>query len=163
MAVVTRPARPADCPRIAEIYNQGIEDRIATFETEPRTATDIETWLAGIDPVWVAEIAGTTEAFARLSPYRSRACYAGIREFSVYVARDRRGAGLGEAVMHHVLEQAATAGVHKIIARIFKQNTASLALCDRLGFRRVGTYEKHGRLDGIWRDCVIVERLIGEA
>ncbi len=157
MSVKTRAATVEDCARIAEIYNQGIEDRIATFETTLRTPADIETWFNEANPLIVAEHDGEVAAFARLSPYRDRPCYAGAREFSVYVARNARSLGLGENVLKALIAAGPAAGVHKIIARIFAENTASLALCDRLGFRRVGTYEKHAMLDGRWRDCVIVE------
>lgn len=158
--MLDRHASPADLPVLAAIYNEGIADRVATFETGPRTAEDISGWLAGPTPVVVVEQAGRIVAFARLSVYRERACYSGIREFSVYVARSARGKGYGHAVMHRLIEEARRCGVHKIVARIFSDNHASLALCRRLGFRVVGIYEKHGQLDGQWRDCVIVELLL---
>ena len=157
MAASTRAATAADCARIAEIYNQGIEDRIATFETALRTTADIESWLDDTNPLLVCERDGEVAAFARLTSYRDRPCYAGVREFSVYVARDARGCNLGMTIMKALIDAAPGFGVHKLIARIFTGNAASLALCDRLGFRRVGVYHKHGQLDGRWRDCVIVE------
>ncbi len=110
----------------------------------------------------VAELDGQVAAFARTSPYRPRACYAGIREFSVYVAEGCHGKGLGSAVMRALIARARQAGITKLISRIFTDNAASLALCDRLGFRQVGMYEKHSQLDGEWRDCVIVELLLIE-
>ena len=163
MPTTIRHALRTDAQALAAIYSQGIEDRVATFETEPRSARDVLAWLDGPVPVIVAEVDGKVSAFARLSTYRDRACYASIREFSVYVARQARGHGLGLQVMQALVREARVHGVSKIIARIFVENTASLALCDKLGFRRVGVYEKHGQLDGEWRDCAIVELLLTDA
>ncbi|MEM6666247.1 MAG: arsinothricin resistance N-acetyltransferase ArsN1 family A [Pseudomonadota bacterium] len=156
-----RPALPADCAAVAAIYNDGIDDRVDTFETEHRSARQIEAWLGERGPFLVAEHtegAHQIMAFARVSAYRSRACYDGIGEFSVYVARPARGKGFGHAVMTGLIQAAQHAGYWKLLSRIFPENTASLALCDRLGFRRVGTYQRHGQLDGHWRDTVIVEK-----
>ena len=102
-------------------------------------------------------------AFASTSAYRSRPCYAGVAEFSVYVARKRRGTGAGRVAMTALLEAAEQAGFWKLLSRIFPENTASRALMAKFGFREVGTYRRHGKLDGVWRDCVIIERLLGEA
>jgi L-amino acid N-acyltransferase YncA len=157
----TRPATLADAGSIAEIYNQGIADRIATFETEPRTAAQIEEWLTGRNLVMVAET-GETEivAFAASFPYSSRACYAGIGEFSVYVRRDYRGRGVGRTVLAALIEAAEAAGLHKLTSRVFLENAASRALLKGLGFEEIGIHRRHGQLDGCWRDCVIVERLL---
>jgi phosphinothricin acetyltransferase len=158
-----RLASPADAPAIAMIYNEGIVDRIGTFETEPRSAQQIEAWFDGRHPIIVVEEGREVVAFASTSSYRARPCYAGIAEFSVYVARRRRGAGSGRVAMTALLEAAEAAGYWKLLSRIFPENTASRALMTKLGFREVGIYERHGKLDGAWRDCVIVERLLGAA
>lgn len=157
---VSRAATPEDAPRIAEIYNEGIADRIATFEIEPRTAADIGAWFARPYPIVVVEVGGQVSAFAALSRYRDRACYAGIAEFSVYVAREARGQGLGHAAMSALLAAAEAAGFWKLVSRVFVENEGSRRLLRRIGFREVGVYEKHGKLDGIWRDVMIVEYLI---
>jgi phosphinothricin acetyltransferase len=156
-----RIATPGDALAIAEIYNQGIEDRVATFETQPRTAEDIRGWFSGAHPVVVVEEADRIVAFASTSSYRPRACYAGIAEFSVYVGRTARGRGAGRLAMQALIVAAEQAGFWKLVSRVFPENSASRALLRSLGFREVGTYEKHGQLDGVWRDVVIVERLIG--
>jgi phosphinothricin acetyltransferase len=145
------------------IYNEGIADRIGTFETEPRSTDQIAVWFDGRHPIIVVEEGREIVAFASTSAYRGRPCYAGIAEFSVYVARERRGAGAGHVAMTTLLEAAAAAGFWKLLSRIFPENTASRALMAKLGFREVGIYRRHGKLDGVWRDCVIVERLLGEA
>ena len=159
-----RAARIGDALAIAAIYNEGIADRIATFETEPRTAEQIARWFDDRYPIVVVEgDDGAVLAFASSSAYRDRACYAGIAEFSVYVARRHRGTGAGRVAMAALIDVATKAGLWKLVSRIFPENTASLALMARMGFRQVGIYHRHGRLDGEWRDCVIVERLLGDA
>lgn len=154
-----RPATPADAATIAAIYNQGIEDRVATFETRPRTPADIEQWFDGIHPVVMMEEDGEVVAFGASSSYSARECYAGIAEISVYVRRDRRGRGAGKATLDALLDAAERAGFWKVVSRVFVENEASRALLRSLGIREVGVYEKHGKLDGVWRDVVIIERL----
>ena len=164
--ITTRLARRNDAAAIARIYNQGIEERIATFETEPRSTAQIEAQLAERGdryPTVVAERDGEIVAWAAASGYRSRPCYAGIAEYSVYVDRAARGIGAGKAVLHELFEECERRGFWKLVSRIFPENTASLALCRATGFTIVGTYRRHGKLDGRWRDCVIVEKLLGEA
>ena len=156
----TRPATPADAEAIARIYNEGIEDRVATFETRPRNAEDVRGWFDGRHPIVVAEDGGRVLAFASTSTYRPRDCYAGIAEFSVYVAREARGRGAGRVVMDALIAESERAGFWKLVSRVFPQNTASLRLLKSVGFREVGRYEKHGKLDGVWMDTVIVERLL---
>jgi phosphinothricin acetyltransferase len=160
----TRLATPADAAAIAAIYNEGIADRIATFETEPRTAEQIATQLLDRGdrfPTVVAEDEGRIVAWAGAGPYRARPAYAGVAEHSVYVARSARGRGVGRVALDALCRAYAERGFWKLLSRIFPENTASLALHERCGFRVVGTYERHGKLDGEWRDCVIVERLLG--
>jgi L-amino acid N-acyltransferase YncA len=111
----------------------------------------------------VVEDRSRVVAWASAPPYRSRRVYAGVREFSVYVARDERSLGYGRAAMEALLEECERRGFWKLVSRIFPENSASLGLCRALGFREVGVYRRHARLDGAWRDCVIVERLLGEA
>ena len=162
MALAARPATPADAERIAQIYNEGIEDRVGTFETRPRTAEDVRAWFDGRHPIVVVEEDGGILAFASTSTYRAREAYAGIAEFSVYVARPGRGKGAGSLAMRALIDAVKPAGIWKLVSRIFIENTASRRLMASMGFREVGIYEKHAKLDGRWRDVVIVERLIRE-
>jgi L-amino acid N-acyltransferase YncA len=159
MTLIARAASPDDAPILAQIYNEGIEDRVGTFETRPRTADDVRQWFDG-HPIVVVEDDGRVIAFASTSSYRSRECYAGIAEFSVYVARAERGKGAGRVAMQALIEAAAAAGIWKLVSRIFVENSASRSLMKSMGFREVGIYESHAKLDGKWRDVVIVERLI---
>ncbi|HUJ23238.1 MAG TPA: arsinothricin resistance N-acetyltransferase ArsN1 family A [Bryobacteraceae bacterium] len=155
-----RPATPDDAEAIARIYNEGIADRLATFETRLRSADDVRNWFDGKHPVVVVEDNGAVVAFAATSAYRNRECYAGIAETSVYVARDARGRGAGRMALSALIESAGKEGYWKLVSRVFPENQASRSLIRSLGFREVGIYEKHGMLDGVWRDVVIVERLI---
>jgi L-amino acid N-acyltransferase YncA len=162
--LTTRAARPADASSIAEIYNAGIRDRIATFETRERSPADVLRWLDDPrHPVLVAERGGTVVGWIAASRYRDRECYAGVAEFSVYVHPGARRQGIGEILMRAFVPACEDAGLWKLVSRIFPENVASRGLCARTGFREVGVYRRHGRLDGVWRDVVIVERLIGEA
>jgi L-amino acid N-acyltransferase YncA len=161
-----RIATVEDAEAIARIYNEGIADRIATFETETRTPAQVASALTDKGdryPTVVVERAGAVVAWAGAGAYRSRAAYAGVAEHSVYVARAARGTGAGRAALEGLCRAYAERGFWKIVSRIFPENTASLQLHERCGFRVVGVYQRHGRLEGVWRDCVIVERLLGEA
>jgi L-amino acid N-acyltransferase YncA len=164
MSFQARAAREEDAADIVAIYNQGIADRVGTFETTPRSGGDIKRWFDGRHPIVVVEgDGGKVVAFASTSSYRDRECYAGIAEYSVYVARVARGMGAGRVAMTALVDAATRAGFWKLVSRIFPENTASRALMARMGFTEVGIYRRHAKLDGVWRDCVIVERLIGEA
>lgn len=158
--IVKSATRP-DAPAMAEIYNEGIVDRIATFETNPRSADDIAGWLDASRPVVVVtDQAGQIVGYAATFSYADRCCYAGIAEFSVYVRRSHRGQGVGVVAMQALIEASAAAGYWKLLSRIFVENQASLSLMAKVGFRTVGVHEKHGKLDGVWRDVVAVERII---
>ncbi len=155
-----RPATLDDAAPIARIYNEGIADRVATFETRPRSAEDVRGWFDGVHPIVVVEEGSEVIAFAATSSYRPRQCYAGIAEVSVYVGRSARRQGAGRIALAALIESAQQAGFWKLVSRVFPENQASRSLIRCMNFREVGTYEKHGKLDGVWRDVVIVERLI---
>jgi phosphinothricin acetyltransferase len=155
-----RLATPDDAAAIARIYNQGIEERVATFETRLRSSDDVRAWFDGVHPIMVIEDGEDVIAFAATSTYRPRECYAGIGEFSVYSAREARGRGAGRAAMEALFDAARAAGFWKLVSRVFVENDASRSLLQSIGFREVGVYEKHAKLDGVWRDVVIVERLL---
>ena len=158
-----RPARREDTAAITEIYNEGIEDRIATFETEPRTLADIEPWFEGaLAFIAVVEPSGEVVGYAVAQPYSDRPCYRGVGAFSVYVRRASRGRGVGQVAMVALMEASRARGLWKLYSRIFPENRASLNLMAKMGFREIGIHEKHGKLDGVWKDCVNVELLIPE-
>lgn len=168
-----RPAETSDAAAVASIYNHAIEERIATFETEPRSDETMRDWIRGHDdrhPFLVAvswdlednDGSGKVVGWTSVSSYRSRACYAGVGEISVYVREGHRGKGVGKALLLSLIEETRSLGYWKLLSRIFPFNSPSRALCQSCGFREVGIYEKHGKLDGRWLDTVIVERLIPE-
>ena len=161
-----RNALPKDAEAIAHIYNEGIEDRIATFETETRDAGERRRWLAEHDskhPVLVAEDReGRVVGWASISPISQRGCYSGVGEYSVYVRRDSRGGGVGVELLGALIDRAEGLGYWKLIGRTFTFNEGSRKLAKRFGFREVGVLEKHGKLDDRWLDVVELERLIPE-
>jgi L-amino acid N-acyltransferase YncA len=162
--LLIRPAHADDAAAITAIYNHAISERTATFETEPRTVEAITDRITDSrHPVLVAvDERNIVRGWAGLSSYRPRACYAGIGEFSIYLAPAARGRGAGRQLLNALVDAAREHGYWKLVSRIFSFNAASRALCLACGFREVGVYEKHGQLDGRWLDIVIVERLILE-
>jgi L-amino acid N-acyltransferase YncA len=164
LEIKIRPAVPIDTPRITAIYNAGIRARIATFETRERSQADILEWFRHpAYPFLVATRGDEVLGWIRASSYRARDCYAGIAEYSVYIAPEAAGKRVGDALMTAFVPALETAGFWKVLSRIFPENSASRSLCQRHGFREVGVYERHAKLDGVWKDVVIVEKLIGTA
>jgi L-amino acid N-acyltransferase YncA len=155
--VTVRPLREADWLQVRRIYREGIATRNATFETEvpARDVLDAR-WLPGHR--WVAELDGQVVGWAALTPTSLRECYAGVVETSIYVADGWRGRGVGRALVARQVAAADAAGLWTIQTAIFPENTASLALHERCGFRVVGTRERIGELRGVWRDVVLMER-----
>lgn len=164
-AMKLRAAQPADAGAIAAVYNEGIEDRNATFETRRYAASDVAPWIERSErhPILVALDGGRLVGWARLSSYSERPCYAGVAEASLYVARSARGRGAGRALLAELHAEAERRGFWKVIGLLFTDNDASVALFRALGYRAVGSYHRHGRLDGAWRDVLLVERLLDEA
>jgi len=159
-----REARLVDASAMTRIYNEGIEDRTATFETRPRDPSEIAAWFDGSHPIVVVESEPDgVVGFAAASSYRQREAYSGIAEFSVYVVRHARGRGVGRAAMLALIAAAERRGFWKLVSRVFVDNEASRHLLTSVGFREVGLYRRHARLEGAWRDVIIVERLLGEA
>lgn len=157
-----RPAKLEDAA-IVEIHNQGIRARVATFQTQERCTADIQTWFENPKhPLLVATLEDSVVGWIHASPYRPAASiwYAGIAEYSVYVSSSAHGQGVGLALMLEFFEACEAVGIWKLLSRIFPENTASLALCAKTGFREVGIYQRHAMLDGVWCDVVIVEKLL---
>jgi L-amino acid N-acyltransferase YncA len=162
-ALLVRPAAPADAAEVAAIYNEGIADRVATFETRERTTEEARAWLDDGLPFIVATVNGAVVGWARVAPYSDRCVYAGVGEHGVYVAPEARGRNVGTNLLHALANAAAKDGYYKLTSRVFATNTASLKLHRAAGFTEVGIQRRHGRLDGEWMDTVLVERLLGDA
>lgn len=158
-----RTATTGDASAIAAIYNQGIEERIATFETALRSDDDVLAWFDGVHPiVVVTDDADDTAviAFARCAAYSTRECYRGIFDFAVYTDFAHRRKGAGMVAMRELVTRARAAGAWKLVSRIFVDNDPSRMLMAALGFREVGVHHRHARLEGKWRDVVVVEKFL---
>jgi phosphinothricin acetyltransferase len=159
-----RPAAPQDAEAVAAIYNHGIAERQATFETRPRRPQEVGSWLEEGRPFLVAtNEQGDILGFARVSPYSVRRAYAGVGEHAVYVDPRARGQKVGLRLLTALAGAAESAGYYKLTSRVFTTNRASLALHRAAGFTEVGVQRRHGRLDGEWKDTILVELLLGEA
>ena len=158
-----RPAAIGDAEAICRIYNQGIEDRLATLETTLRTPDERRAWLAGRGPrhpVLVAVRGGAVVGWASLNAFNPRACYDHVGDFSLYVEREQRGTGIGRILLDRLIETARGLGYHKLVLAAFPYNAAGCALYARCGFRTVGTYREQGMLDGKWVDVILMEQLL---
>ena len=162
-ALRVRPAQVADVAAICEIYNQGIEDRVATLETRLRTPEDQRHWLASRGsrhPVIVAEWQRRVVGWASLNAFNPRPAYDHVADFSIYVARGERGRGIGAMLLSRLERLARDLDYHKLVLAMFPWNEAGVALYERNGFRRVGVYREQGRLDGRWVDTLVMEKLL---
>ncbi len=162
MDVRIRPATLDDAAAICAIYNQGIEDRVATLETELRTPDERRAWLGSRDPrhpVVVAEGDGRVIGWGSLNSFSARASYRFVADFSIYVERGCRGRGVGRELLTRLAELTREHGYHKLVLTTLATNTAGLALYETFGFRTVGVYREQGQLDGRWVDTVIMEML----
>jgi L-amino acid N-acyltransferase YncA len=181
-----RPATEADAAAICLIYNQGIEDRLATLETELRTPDERRQWLKARSPRHPVIVAETAEpeassnrpptpisdhagpapivpapiAWASLNVFNARECYRHVADISVYVERPWRGRGVGRVLLARLVELGREHGFHKLVLSAFPFNQAGVALYEKLGFRTVGIYQQQGLLDGQWVDTIIMERLL---
>ena len=158
-----RAATAADAAAICRIYNQGIEDRVATLETELRTPEERAAWLATKSPrhpVIVAEDNGTLAGWGSLNQFNAREAYRHVVDFSIYVDRAYRGRGVGKVMLTRLIELARDHGFHKMVLSAFPSNSGGMALYERMGFRTVGVYKEQGMLDGRWVDTIIMEKLL---
>ena len=162
--IAIRPAEPKDAEAVAAIYNHGIAERQATFETRARRPNEVAGWLEEGRPFLVAtDEDQSILGFARVSQYSIRRAYAGVGEHAVYVDPRARGRHVGVQLLNALAYAAEQAGYYKLTSRVFTTNHASLALHRAAGFTEVGVQRRHGRLEGEWKDTILVERLLGDA
>ena len=162
-ALTLRPAAARDAAAICLIYNQGIEDRVATLETELRTPDERREWLAAHGPrhpVIVVESGGAIVGWGSLNVFNARPAYQHVADLSVYVERGWRGRGVGHRLLEGLIERARAIGYHKMVLATFPTNAGGVRLYERLGFIRVGVYREQGMLDGQWVDTLIMEKLL---
>jgi L-amino acid N-acyltransferase YncA len=159
-ALLIRPATAGDAGAIGEIYDEAAAGGSATFATGPHPARERREWLAARPeraPVWCAEAGGRLVGWSALAPLSHRPWYAGVAEYTVYVAAARQGSGVGRRMLDALIEAAPSYGYWKLVGMILAENAAGLALARRAGFRVVGTHRAHAPRDGRWRDVTIVE------
>jgi phosphinothricin acetyltransferase len=156
-AVDVRHLRPSDWPEVARIFGEGIATGNATFETEVPSWAE---WSAAhlAEQRFVAERDGRVVGWIALTPVSGRECYAGVAELSVYVAGEARGEGVGAELLAALVESSERAGIWTLQTGAFPENEVSLRLLRRFGFRAVGRQERIGRLHGVWRDVLLLER-----
>jgi phosphinothricin acetyltransferase len=162
-SIAVRLAVAADLDAIRAIYNQGIEDRRATLESDPKSEADMREWYARHDAryvVIVAEREGRVAGWASLSPYSHRCAYSGVAELSVYVARDARGSGVGSELLSAIEEHARRGEFHKIVLFALAINDAGERLYAKMGYRDVGVFREQGRIDGRYVDVVAKEKIV---
>lgn len=145
-------------PDVAEIYRQGIETGIATFETEVPEWEQWDTSHLPYGRLVAEDDTGRTVGWAGLSPVSNRCVYGGVAEVSVYVAGDFRGRGVGTTLLRALVAESEDNGIWTLQAGIFSENRASIRLHEKCGFRRVGRREKLGKLHGEWKDVMLLER-----
>lgn len=161
--MTTRDATTADAAAICRIYNQGIQDRVATLETEERTVEERRAWLEARDgrhPVLVAEADDALVGWASLNVFNPRRAYDHVADFSIYVDRGWRGRGVGRRLLDALVDRARALGYHKLVLSAFPWNAAGMAAYQRAGFREVGVYREQGLLDGRWVDTVVMEKIL---
>jgi L-amino acid N-acyltransferase YncA len=158
-----RRAQARDLAGMVEIYNAGIAERVATFETEPRTIEGISGWVDDGQPFIVAIDNDQVVGWTRAGAYSDRCVYEGVGEHAVYVHPDARGRGLGRTLLVELCAEAERGGLYKLTSRVFADNEPSRAAHRAAGFEEVGIQRRHGKLDGQWKDCVLIERLLGPA
>jgi L-amino acid N-acyltransferase YncA len=164
--VQVRKARITDLPAIVEIYNQGVEDGIATCDLSDFTPDERYGWFndhQGRYPLWVAEYANAVIGWTTLSPYDVKACFSLTAMFSTYVHREARGRGVGTILRRHLIEEARKLGFHTIVNRVFAVNERSIALAKKFGFTQVGHMREIVYRDGQFIDCVFFQMLLEPA
>ncbi|HET6689576.1 MAG TPA: GNAT family N-acetyltransferase [Miltoncostaeaceae bacterium] len=159
--LVIRRAGSADAGAIGRIYDEAAATGTATFATGPHSAEERRGWLAARGPrapVWCAQVGGEVVGWSALAPFSHRSWYAGVAEYTVYVAESSHGRGIGRAMLGALIAEAPSFGYWKLVGMILPENAAGLALARSAGFREVGTHRAHARRDGAWRDVTILER-----
>ncbi len=163
--ITIREATIEDASSICLIYNQGIEDRVATLETQLRTPEERAGWLAARGPRHPVLAAVNRDdavvGWGSLNQFNPRPAYDNVAEFSVYVGREHRGQGIGDALLAALEEQARSLGFHKMVLAAFPTNAPGMRLYERHGFTTVGVYREQGMLDGRWVDVIVMEKILG--
>ncbi|WP_156130706.1 arsinothricin resistance N-acetyltransferase ArsN1 family A [Paenibacillus durus] len=161
--LTVRQAVSDDIAHILRIYNQGIEDRIATLETDAKDMGYMESWFQdhqGRYPVLVAERDDQILGWASLNPYSHRCAYNGVADLSIYIGRESRGQGVGSTLLQALENEATEKDFYKIVLFTFPFNQQGQGLYRKMGYREVGVFEKQGIIDNEYIDVMIMEKLL---
>ena len=152
-----RDLKASDATAVVQIYQQGLDSGEASFETQ---APDWGSWHKKYHRFCrlVREQDGEVQGWAALAPVSARDCYRGVAEVSIYVGTGHRGHGVGLELLRELIAASESEGFWTLQAGMFPENKASIALHEKLGFRVVGVRERLGKLDGLWRDVLLMER-----
>lgn len=160
---LVRNATPNDAEAVRRIYNEGIADRIATLDIDPKSSGDMAAWWAdhtGRYPVFVADESGNVVGWASLNPYSHRCACRGVADLSVYVARERRGTGVGSALLAAIERAAKENDFHKVVLFALASNTNGRRLYEKAGYAEVGVFREQGQLDGKFVDVLAMEKIL---
>ncbi|GAA0722331.1 arsinothricin resistance N-acetyltransferase ArsN1 [Clostridium malenominatum] len=159
-----RQAKIEDIPYITSIYNQGIEDKIATLETRLRNVDEMKEWLTSradrYKVLVIEDQEGILRGWASINVFNLRCCYSGVGDISIYVERNMRGKGIGKLILNYLVETAKEQNFHKLVLSTFEFNDVGKNLYKSTGFREVGTYINQGVLDGKFVNITIMEKLL---
>lgn len=159
-----RAARTEDAEQIAQIFNAGVGERVATFQTTAQAPSDVERWISDSSVLIVAASDNGLTGFAKVASYDDdHHYYDSVGEVTVYVAYEARRSGIGRELMEAVAFEAERCGFHKLVGKIFTSNEPSIALVHECGWTDVGVHRRHGQLDGDWKDVLVVELLLSGA
>jgi phosphinothricin acetyltransferase len=163
-SLAVRRATIGDLEAIRRIYNEGIEDRVATLDREPKSLEEIAQWWSTHDGRYAVFVAIDDEervvGWASLNQFSQRCAHANIADLSVYVARRYRGKGIGYLLLTALVRQAKIDDFHKIVLHALDGNENGKRLYRKSGFSEVGVFREHGVLDGRFVDVVAMERLL---
>jgi len=161
--IIIRQITEQDIQFVKEIYNQGIDDRIATLETEIKDYSYMKDWFdkhSGRYKVIVAEEAGKIVGWASLNQYNNRCAYDGVADLFVYISREYRGKEIGNKLLVKLESLAKANGFHKIVLFTFPFNQLGQRLYKKMGYREVGVFKNQGFLDGEFVDVMVMEKLL---
>jgi len=161
---MTRIASIGDIEEITKIFNQGIQDKVATLEAHTKSVEEMKQWFTSRSErhkvIVIEDKTGYIKGWASLNVFNMRECYQGVADLSIYIRREERGKGLGSTLLIALIELAKQVGFHKLVLSTFACNYAGQKLYTSVGFIKVGTYMKQGMLDGKWIDMTIMEKLL---
>ncbi len=164
MDLQIRRATIKDVPAITAIFNQGIQDGVATLETRVQNESDIMFWMENRDPRYMVLVAedqsGKICGYVSLNKFNFKSAYTGVGDLSIYIGKDCRGQGIGHLLLESLAEEAKKEGFYKLVLNVISKNTKALKFYENLGYSLVGVYKDQGILNGEWVDAIIMEKFL---